>query len=96
MRIRTKWNRYWELVEIGDFQDKKTLGECRPTERQIVLKKDDPKKVYTLIHELIHALDIDFDLKLSHAQVYGLEKALEKLYKLNKNSLYQIKKIIGD
>lgn len=89
MRIRTKWNKSWNIVETDYFTNSKgeredgQWGICDPNIRQITLRKDDPAKTSTLIHEVLHAIDFDYDIGLTENQVVKLEEAIMRFVKLN-------------
>ncbi len=88
MRIRTKWNKSWTVLEIDYFTDSKgnrldDLGQCDPNARQITIRKDDINKTSTLIHEVIHAIDFDLDIGLTENQVLLLEEGIMRVFKLN-------------
>jgi hypothetical protein len=78
----------YEILWVKEFHDcPDTLGECRPTERQIVLKVDQsPEELcQTFIHEILHALCLENrKLKLKHKDIYALEAPLFKFLRLNK------------
>lgn len=75
----------YEVVYIDNFVDPKQLGEWRQDPPQVVLKSGQTEKEIfaSVIHELIHAADDEYELKLTHNQVYGLEKALIKFLMQN-------------
>ena len=66
--------------EMWQVQIDKTLedhGVCKEDIKCIVLRADEPKPMLqTFIHEVLHALDDEYIIKLSHRQVYALEKAI--------------------
>jgi hypothetical protein len=63
------------------------LGECHHEPPIILLKsKQSEKEVFsTLIHELVHVFDFEYDINLTETQVQKLEKAVIRF--LNKNQL---------
>jgi Zn-dependent peptidase ImmA (M78 family) len=60
------------------IDDKSTLGYCCDESKVIYLKEgeDEDETFKTMIHELVHAIDHVYSLKLRHAQVRKLELAL--------------------
>lgn len=62
------------------------LGLCDPENKQITLKIDQTKtemlKVY--LHEVVHAMNFEFEIGITEAQTLKLETAVYKLLKLNK------------
>jgi hypothetical protein len=71
----------WRLAFVDQIEGKDTLGMCDPNNKVIFIKRGLSRKetLKTAIHEVFHALDEEFDLKLSHPQVYKLEEALYDL-----------------
>lgn len=89
MKIRTKWNKAWEVLEVESFEGGH-VGECRPDTRQIVIESKHNGKLWTLLHEIIHAVSFDYDLDLTEQQVVGLEKGLSKVLILSKPSIKRL------
>lgn len=84
--LRAKKDLTYEVMYVDNFKDEKTLGECRPNEKQIVLKKGlsptETFKVY--LHECIHMASFEYmQTPLTEAQVLDLEEAIYKILKLN-------------
>lgn len=75
----------YQIRYIRKFDDKKTMGECDPSKREIRIKTGlTPKQRFrTLIHEILHALEFEYDLDLKHKLVYDLEMPLYRLFKDN-------------
>lgn len=70
---------------VTKFRDPKTMGECDPHKHEIRIKKGlTPKQEFrTIIHEILHALEFEYDLEMKHQLVYDLEKPLYRLFKDN-------------
>jgi hypothetical protein len=79
MKVKTGHKRYWEILEVMELEG--AWGETRPDSRQVVLKKDDPERLFTLFHELLHVASFDEKICLTEKQVLGLEKWIKKLVK---------------
>jgi len=77
----------YEILWVQEFHDcQHTLGECRPEEKQIVLKvgQTTDELLKTLIHEIFHAMCFENRrLKLKHTDIYELEDPIFNLLKLN-------------
>ncbi len=90
MRIRTRHNKSWQILEIDHFTNSKgeidnsVMGMCEPNNRQIIIRKEQTNKFSTLIHETIHAIDFDYGIGLSENQVMKLEEGIMRVIKLNK------------
>jgi len=84
-RYWIKAKTFYELAWVDKFEDPNTLAECRFYSQQIAIKKGQ-SEVATLksfIHEIIHALDVEHKLGLTHAQVYKLERITYQFLKFN-------------
>lgn len=86
-RIRIKRNISYEIVYQDVIKgDEDCLGMCDPNTRHIYIKtgisKTDLKK--TIIHELFHCWESEYEIKISHESIYKLEDAVLKFLTLNK------------
>lgn len=61
---------------LGDYTESKMLA-------RISLNQSDWQMHWTGFHELLHALSDAYNLKLSEAQVQGLETAIMNVYRYN-------------
>ena len=63
------------------LRDKGCMGVCDSETRIIKIKNGQSasETLATLIHELLHAMELEYDIKISHKNVYLLEKALLNL-----------------
>lgn len=54
------------------------IGLCDPGSRTIYIKKGLTKALLfrTVVHELLHAIEFELEIKISHKLVYQLEKAI--------------------
>jgi len=84
-KIRIKPRTAYEVIWNSNLGEGEHLGEMRPISKQLALQTGRPKDetISTFIHEVLHAADIEYKLNLSHKQVYGLEKAVFNILKLN-------------
>lgn len=85
-RVQITKKKSYEVVHIDEFKNPNVLGECRPDVCQIVIKKGQKTKqeFSTLVHEVIHALDLESGIGLTETHVLGLEKAILNFLLLNK------------
>ena len=85
-RVRIKRGVVYEVVFIDQFKDPDQLGECRFNEKQIVLlsKQSDKSMRESFWHECVHAIENEWGICLKHKDIYVLEKALERLFSLNR------------
>lgn len=75
----------YEILFAQSLDEKTTVGECRFTEKQIVLKLGEPHEemLSTLIHEILHAMSYEYGVDLPHKAIYQMEGPLLELMKLN-------------
>ena len=54
------------------------IGLCDPEERTIYVKKGLSKALMfrTVVHELLHSIEFEYEIKIKHETIYQLEKAL--------------------
>lgn len=77
---------YQVLFVDGFVNDVEQLGECRYDPPQLVLKngQSDKEMVSTILHECLHGIDFEEDIRLTEKQVLGLEKGILKFLIKNK------------
>ena len=65
--------------------DKKERGVCDPSDYTIkILLGMSPEETFkTFIHELIHACENEYNIKISHKAVYKLEAAIGNILIMN-------------
>jgi hypothetical protein len=86
-RIRITRKVTYEVLFVDQFTDEHQLGECRPEEKQILIKNNisDTESFKTFVHEVFHAISFENkDLNLTEGQVSKLEEGVFRLMKLNK------------
>lgn len=87
-RVRITRDLSYEVLFVDEFADRpKVLGECRPNEKQIVLKngQSDTEMYKSYLHELFHALSFEYEgMNLTEKQVELLEEAFYRYERLNK------------
>lgn len=68
------------ITQVSE-KGKETLGLCCPSEKEILLVQgmDARERLSTLLHELLHAIEFEYDIDLPHALVYKLEGPLTQL-----------------
>jgi len=76
-RVKIKNKVEYEVVHVDEFKEKTTVGECRPRNRQIALKinQSERQKIKSFIHEILHAVCMERDIKIPHGSIYELEHA---------------------
>jgi hypothetical protein len=88
MKLPTS-KQYPKTLVIGDEEysvkfvgiirgDKSVLGICDPSSKEILIKKgiSAPDKFATLIHEILHAIEAEYEINIPHSLVYKLDHAL--------------------
>lgn len=83
IRGRVFYQVVWSEV-IKDNPD--IMGLAEPNEKTIYLKlgMSDTETMKTLIHEVIHAIEFEWDQPIPHKITYTLEEGIWKILKLNK------------
>ena len=82
VKARVFYNVVWQEI-IDDKPD--CLGLCDPNARTITIKlgQSDTETVKTFIHELIHAIEAEYETPIPHKITYTLEEGVFKVLKLN-------------
>lgn len=64
---------------------KRVVGLCDPEECCIYIKKGQTRKetFSTFIHEVLHAIEAEYDFDLTHRHVYKLEAGISSLILAN-------------
>lgn len=65
--------------------DPTTLGQCCSSECKIWIKKGQgpAETLKTFVHEVLHALEFEYKIKIKHRSVYRLEVAIFELLLAN-------------
>ncbi len=85
-KLRTASRSHYEVLFIESFSNPLQVGECRPDNKQIIIKSSltDKEKLSCFIHESIHAVNFEYEIGLTETQVLKLETAIMKVADLNK------------
>lgn len=81
--VQVSSRRSFEIVWVEGFPDTLVLGETRFNPDQIAIKTNEPirETVKTYLHELLHAIDDEYGVGLTEAQVIKLEASLTAVLK---------------
>jgi len=84
-KVRITSKRSYTVSLVERFSEANTMGLCDPVSRQIILRKNLPPRpmLATFIHELIHAMEFEHGIEISHRAVDQLDSAIEMLLRLN-------------
>ena len=84
-RIRIKAKVTYQVVWVDSFKDPKQRGECDDLAKQIAILKgmSERETLETFIHELLHAVELEYGIPIPHRLIYMLEMPFVKLAKLN-------------
>lgn len=71
-------NEVYRVRFVRRFDDRSTLGECDPSEKEIRIRlgQSHNERFKTFLHEILHALEFELDLKITHRQIEQLEEPL--------------------
>ncbi len=77
-RLKIKNKVAYEIVWVDEFKEPTTMGECRFDSKQIAMKtkQSDKEQFKTFVHEVLHAICMERDIKINHRAIYQLEDAL--------------------
>lgn len=61
------------------------VGYCNQKKKHLVIRdsQTDREAFSTLLHECLHAIEFEYEIKIKHKLVYELEKAMEQLLRDN-------------
>jgi hypothetical protein len=85
-KIRLKKGVEYQIVRQDLIDDDPScLGICNGLTKTIIIKTglSDRLTLETLIHELLHAICFEFEVKIPHKLIYALEAPIIKILKLN-------------
>lgn len=86
-KIKIRGRVFYQVVWAETIKDNPdTMGLAEPNEKTIYLKlgMSDTETMKTLIHEVIHAIEFEWDQPIPHKITYTLEEGIWKILKLNK------------
>ena len=86
-RVRITPKVSYEILFIERFDDdEKCVGQTRYETKQIVIKKNESLSLTfrTVLHEIIHAINFEYELDLTERHVLGLEKGIFTVFRINK------------
>jgi hypothetical protein len=71
----------WRIAFVDSIEGKGTLGLCDPSNRIVYIKNGQSKKetYKSFLHEMIHVLELEYDISIPHSSVYKLEEAIYDL-----------------
>lgn len=85
--VRIKAKIRYEIVYQDEIKSDPTcLGMCCDKKRTIYLKikQSETSMKKSFIHELLHAMEFEYKIKIPHESIYGLEIAIYNFLILNK------------
>lgn len=86
-KIKIKGRVFYQVVWADEIKgNPDTLGLADGNEKTIYLKlgMSETETLKTLIHEVIHAIEFEWEEPIPHRITYTLEEGIFKLLKLNK------------
>lgn len=68
-----------------------TVGLCDEARREILIKRglSADETLKTLLHELLHAMEFEYSIKMPHEAVYQYEEALFDFFCANSEKLFK-------
>jgi len=86
-KIKIKGRVFYQVVWADEIKgNPDTMGLSEPNEKTIYLKlgMSESETLKTLIHEVIHAIEFEWNEPIPHRITYTLEEGIFKVLKLNK------------
>lgn len=79
--VRIKDDTFYTVKYRKNMPTEDCRGYCDGDEREIAILQgmDERERVKTLIHELLHAIEFSYKLKIPHKLIYALEEPLTYL-----------------
>lgn len=70
-----------KICEAKEGSDSETLGLCCPGDKEILIKQglDPMERLSTLIHEILHCLEFEYEIEIPHKLIYQLERPITQL-----------------
>lgn len=71
----------WKVRFVRKISDN-TLGLCDPSEKTIYIKQGQSyqERLDTFLHEVVHAINFEYNFEIKHNHVYKLAEAMAKIY----------------
>ncbi len=71
----------WDIRFVQKLEDGHTSGLCDPSENTIyvMLKQTPEERLKTVLHEILHAIEHEYQICIPHKLVYALEGPLAQL-----------------
>lgn len=68
--------------DLGSDGDRIIEGLCIPDEKAIFIRQGQTldERIDTYLHELIHAIEFEYNFRLKHKHVYKLSEALVQIF----------------
>lgn len=91
------FSQQWQIRTAMPYELQEDLGQCRSDQFEILLSKDQSNEslIQTLLHELVHAIEMKLDLQLTERQVDLIALGLIDLFRSNPNMLSLLEKQYG-
>jgi hypothetical protein len=88
-RVRIKPRVWYDVVYVDRFPNPTQYGECFRshdwTVRVIKIKRGLSEQMLrqAFWHELLHAFEFEYNMKIPHFAIYALQEPLERFFRLN-------------
>lgn len=73
-------NDEWWEIQFKKKMPKGVVGLCHSDTRVIEIKLGQTRTetLSTMVHEVLHAMEAEYDIKVPHKAIYGFERAITK------------------
>lgn len=90
----TLFGQTWQIRTAEPYELGDDLGQCRADQHEIIISADQSAEtlIHTVLHELVHCIELKLDLDLSERQVDLIALGLIDLFRNNPNMLSLLEK----
>jgi hypothetical protein len=85
----TLFGQQWQIRTADAYELGDDLGQCRADQHEIVISPNQNAEtlIHTILHELVHCIELKLDLELTERQVDLVALGLIDLFRNNANML---------
>ena len=85
----TLFSQQWQIRTANSYEMPDDLGQCRADSLEVLINPNQNSEslIHTLIHELVHCIEVKLDLAMTERQVDLMALGLLDLFRNNPNML---------
>jgi len=90
----TLFGQQWQIRTAEPYELGDDLGQCRADQHEIIISPNQNAEtlIHTLLHELVHCIELKLDLDLTERQVDLIALGVIDLFRNNPNMLTLLEK----